>query len=157
MGFPGMESGRSPVVLLVEDEPLMLTYARRVLETAGYEVLTATDSVEALHAGAAYSGTIDLLLTDVRMRLFENGLELAACFGTLRPETNVLLMSAASLPEGTDCRKLGWSFLPKPFTVSQLLEAVGSLILRRRAATDWTAWSQDVKPEKRPESREVPL
>jgi len=145
MNFPWMETGRSPVVLLVEDEEMMLTFARKVLETAGYKVLTATNSVEALHAGAAYTGTIDVLLTDVRMRLFENGLELASCFGTLRPETNVLLMSASPLPDGADHRELGWSFLPKPFSVSQLLEAVGSLILRRPAHGDWVAWAQDIR------------
>ncbi|MBW8887649.1 MAG: response regulator [Fibrobacteres bacterium] len=136
---------------------MMLTFARKVLETAGYKVLTATNSVEALHAGAAYAGTIDVLLTDVRMRLFENGLELAACFGTLRPETNVLLMSASPLPAGADHRELGWSFLPKPFSVSQLLEAVGSLILRRPAQSDWVAWAQDIRVDLGSKPREVPL
>ncbi len=157
MDFPSLESARSPVVLLVEDEEMMLTFTRKVLETAGYKVLTATNSVEALHAGAAYAGTIDLLLTDVRMRLFENGLALAACFGTLRPETNVLLMSASPLPDGADHRELGWGFLPKPFSISQLLEAVGGLILRRPAQGDWVAWSQDIRVKPVSKPREVPL
>lgn len=157
MDFPWKESGRSPAVLLVDDEEMVLTFARKVLETAGYEVLTASNSVEALHAGAAYAGTIDVLLTDVRMRLFENGLELAACFCALRPETNVLLMSASRLPDGADYRELGWSFLPKPFTPSQLLDAVGSLVLRRPANADWVAWSQDIPAESRSRKREVPL
>ena len=144
MESPSMDSGRSPVILLVDDEEIVLGFARKVLQKAGYVVLTAGNSVEALHAGAAYKGIIDVLLTDVRMRLFENGLELAACFGTLRPETNVLLMSASCLPGGADHRELGWSFLPKPFSAWQLLDAVGSLVVRRPAAADWVAWAQAV-------------
>lgn len=147
MKYPWMDSGRSPVVLLVEDEESVLRFARKVLETAGYEVLTARNSVEALHIGADYPGTMDVLLTDVRMRLFENGLELAACFGTLRPETNVLLMSASSLPDDADYVGMGWSFLPKPFDASQLLDAVGDLVLRRPDPVDWVAWAQHVPME----------
>jgi DNA-binding NtrC family response regulator len=133
------------MVLLVEDEDTVLTFARRVLEQAGYQVLTARNSVEALHVGAGYGGIIDVLLTDVRMRLFENGLELAACFGTLRPETNVLLMSASCLPDEAHCHREGWSFLPKPFTSEQLLDAVGSLVYQRAAPVDWVAWVQSVR------------
>src|SRR4051812_43497683 len=103
MRYPWMNSGRSPVVLLVEAEDSVMRFARKALETAGYEVLTARNSVEALHIGADYPGTLDVLVTDVRMRLFENGLELAACFGALRPETNILLMSASRIPDEADC------------------------------------------------------
>lgn len=145
MTHPWTDSGRVPMVLLVEDEDTVLNFARRVLEKAGYQVLTARNSVEALHIGAGHSGIIDVLLTDVRMRLFENGLELAACFGTLRPETNVLLMSASCLPDSANCRNEGWSFLPKPFDSSQLLDAVGSLVYQRPAPVDWVAWVQKVR------------
>jgi two-component system cell cycle sensor histidine kinase/response regulator CckA len=151
MQFPWMDWDRSPVVLLVDDEELVLSFARKALQTAGYEVLTAGNSVEALHVGAAYAGTIDVLLTDVRMRLFENGLELAACFGTLRPETNVLLMSASCLPDGADYLELGWGFLAKPFGATELMQAVGSLVLRRPVPADWVARPQDVRVETRPE------
>ena len=37
-------------VLFVDDEPAVRTTGAAVLEAAGYEVLTATDGLEALHA-----------------------------------------------------------------------------------------------------------
>lgn len=135
---------RTPVILVVEDEETVLGFICRVMEIAGYEVLSARNSVEALQTGAAYRGVIDVLLTDVRMRVFQNGLELADCFGILRPETAVLLISGSPLPRDLGCETKGWAFLPKPFDRARLLDAVGSLVLQGALPSDWAAWAQDV-------------
>jgi two-component system, cell cycle sensor histidine kinase and response regulator CckA len=125
-----METNRRPVVLVVDDEEAVREFAGFVLGSHDYEVISARNSVEALHIAAGFKGGIDVLLTDIHMRIFQNGLELASCFNVLRPETRILLMSGSDLPE--DCLgygdiRNGWNFLPKPFSAWQLLEAVESL------------------------------
>ena len=119
------EAGRSMVVLVVEDEEVVRGFIKHSLEENGYVVLTARNSVEALHLGASYYGPIDVLLMDVAMKIFQNGMELASCFSLMRPETNVILTSGSGLPEEFSDFVQTWSFLPKPFSQWQLLKIVG--------------------------------
>jgi two-component system cell cycle sensor histidine kinase/response regulator CckA len=54
-------------ILLVEDEDAVREIARQALETQGYKVLEASDGGKALAISEEYSGTIDLIVTDVVM------------------------------------------------------------------------------------------
>lgn len=137
MGYQ-RDTDHSLVVLVVNDEDEMLDFVRCVLEDKGFEVITAHDSVEALHLGACFPGPIDLLLTDVQMRIFQNGMELASCFAVLRPETMLLLTSGFPLPEGSNEEEKAWNFLPKPFSQWQLSDSVENLIDVHSQAVDWT-------------------
>lgn len=127
-----MQREHRPVVLVVDDEDSVRKLIRDILEAEGYRVLTARHSVDALQQAAEYSGTIDLLLTDYEMKVFQNGADLATCIRILRPETRILLTSASRSPSdaAADAGRGGgsWSFLPKPFTRQGLLDQVGSLV-----------------------------
>jgi len=57
----------SETILIVEDEEMVRTLARRVLERQGYRVLEASDGESAQLACSRHPGCIDLLLTDVVM------------------------------------------------------------------------------------------
>ena len=79
-------------ILLVEDEDLVRVLAKRVLERAGFAVLTAENADQALALAADHDGRIDLLLTDVIMpRIL--GPELAIRLELLRPGLRVLFTS----------------------------------------------------------------
>lgn len=130
---------RSPVVLLVEDEETVSRFIRKVLESAGYEVLEATNSEEAMRIGIGYPDVIDVLLTDVRMPVFRNGLELADSFNALRPGTSVLLTSGSPLPEGVRPEEKGWEMLSKPFSPNELKSVLAMLPVFRPASADWTS------------------
>lgn len=52
---------------MVEDEESVLEVAVRVLESQGYQVLTASDGQKALELIVMHPGKIDLIFTDVRM------------------------------------------------------------------------------------------
>lgn len=56
-----------PTVLVVDDEPNLVTIVARMLESDGYRVVTATSGAEALEIGASHDRPIDLLLTDLHM------------------------------------------------------------------------------------------
>lgn len=105
-------------ILLVEDEELVRTLAREILETNGYEVVSAENGVEALRVCAGYEGHIDLLITDVVMPQM-GGRELAERLGELRPNTKVLYMSGytddAIVMHGVLDDKM--AFIQKPFSL----------------------------------------
>lgn len=79
-------------ILLVEDDPQLRQMARKILIRCGYQVLDAPNGADALVFSARFSGTIDLLLTDVVMPQM-NGHELARRLMAERSTIKVLYMS----------------------------------------------------------------
>jgi len=125
-------------ILVVDDDPDVLSLAVDILEMARYTVLSTADPRHALPLVRTHAEPIHLLLTDVVMPLM-NGLQLAAEVQALRPEVKILLMSAYRTKEIDDYRtRLGLRglFLDKPFTVVGLTGAV-RLLLDDRAPMPW--------------------
>jgi PAS domain S-box-containing protein len=125
---PEPEAGKA-TVLLVEDEEVVRTLVREILEGRGFDVLEAPTPGDALAVAAARTGRIDLLLTDVVMPRM-SGRELAQRFAQLHPESRLLYMSGYTdgaivshgvLSEGT-------MFLQKPFTMESLLAKIGEVL-----------------------------
>jgi len=120
---------REATVLVVEDEPAVRSIACRVLASAGYRVLEASDGHAAIDLALSHKGRIDLLLSDVIMPHM-GGHELASRFGKLRPETRVLLTSGYTQDwsfvgsAGVDAP----AFLTKPYAPTALLEKVRAVI-----------------------------
>ena len=79
-------------ILLVEDDEHVRASVRRILERSGYEVLVARSGTEALSLQQEFSGTIQLLLTDVVMPGM-TGVELADSIAATRPHIKLLFMS----------------------------------------------------------------
>lgn len=112
-------------ILLVEDEEVVRTLTRRLLVRAGYTVIVAANAGEALLHCERHGREIHLMLTDIVMPQM-NGQELADRLAVVRPSMRVMFMSGypdgkVNLVGGADSRRV---FLAKPFTRSQLLQAV---------------------------------
>jgi PAS domain S-box-containing protein len=118
-------------LLLVEDEPLILRMAKRVLSELGYTVLTASDGLEALEVLGRHAGDVQLLITDVVMPKM-SGRELAARVTALRPDTRVLYSSgyAADAIGEDGVIGDGINFLAKPYEPSRLADAVRDVLDR---------------------------
>jgi len=116
-----MVSGGTETILLVEDEPQIRKMAFEFLTESGYEVLAASNGIEALRILEEVSAPVHLILTDVIMPQM-NGRELVERVALLRPGTKVLFMSGYTndaivrhgvLDSGT------W-FIQKPFSPDAL-------------------------------------
>jgi two-component system cell cycle sensor histidine kinase/response regulator CckA len=115
-------------ILLVEDEVFVRKAAAEVLESAGYRLLTAGNSAEALEACRQFAGTVDLLLADVVMP-GTSGHELAAKFQRLYLRPRVLLMSGyAEQPARWGSFLSGNEYLAKPFSTQTLLKKVREML-----------------------------
>lgn len=113
----------SEVVLLVENEPAVLTLASRTLRREGYTVLEARRPDEALRIAESHHGPIDLSITDVVMPQM-SGPELVDRLLATR-SVNVIYMSGfteAALVQRIT--RLGVTLVEKPFSPRALLQVV---------------------------------
>jgi len=131
------EPWRAPVTLvghalLVDDEPLLLKSAERMLVARGLRVLVAFDGPGALRE-AERARELALLVTDIRLPGMD-GVELAERLRKYRPALRVLFMSGFDAdPRRTMLPDDGsWTFLPKPFTGRELDRRLGQLLGRGR-------------------------
>jgi two-component system, cell cycle sensor histidine kinase and response regulator CckA len=108
----GMET-----VLLVEDEPSLLKFARILLEELGYTVLAAGSPREAIRLAKAHTHEIHLLMTDVVMPKM-SGRDLCEQLEASRPGLKCLYMSGytADVIAHQGVLDEGVHFVQKPFT-----------------------------------------
>ncbi|HEV8457709.1 MAG TPA: response regulator [Methylomirabilota bacterium] len=109
-------------ILVVDDEPEVLSMARDMLEARGFRVLVAGGPEEALCIAQSTPGPIDVLVTDVVMPEL-NGRELADRLSALRSEIKVIYMSGHTSEVVGDygVRVPSDSFVAKPFTSERLI------------------------------------
>ena len=129
--LPGLSGEVLPVpadgraVLLADDEETVRSLGRRVLERAGYRVMTASDGKEAVEIFEARSDEIDLVLLDMTMPRL-SGAEAYARIRSIRSDVPTLLSSGYNEQDATSrfAGKGLAGFLQKPWTAQDLVEAV---------------------------------
>jgi len=106
-------------ILLVEDEDSLRIVICDFLSQLGYTLLSAASGEEALQVGHAYSGNIDLLLTDIFMTGI-SGPELAEKLLRSRPSIKIMFVSGYADYTLEAQGVQGGLLLPKPFTIKTL-------------------------------------
>jgi DNA-binding NtrC family response regulator len=129
----------SPTILVVDDEPTITKLCKTILQQAGFSVLTADGSSEALKICTQHEGAIDLLLTDLilpppgfQLASSSNqfphvhGHDLAGRALGIRKDLRVILMSGNVDKDlaGYGIRRGNLPFLLKPFDQQALVALV---------------------------------
>lgn len=118
-------------ILLVEDEDMVRAVAERALTRQGYTVVTASEGEEALGLLAEQADSeqqFDMIVSDVVMPNMD-GPTMAKHVRKNYPDLPILFMSGYAeeqLRKSIDLDKV--NFLPKPFSVAQIAEAVGETL-----------------------------
>lgn len=107
-------------ILVVDDEPLLLTMAEAILADYGYKVLSANNAQKALHILEQPGTTVHLVITDLVMPGM-GGRELIERIRRMGLAMPVLSMSGYVLPDDAQAQA---SYLQKPFTSTDLLRKV---------------------------------
>jgi CheY-like chemotaxis protein len=140
----GMRRGSGPppsdVVLLAEDNDTLRALLQRLLESAGFSVLSAATGTQALRLYQQSSSVISLIISDVGMPEL-NGLQLAQQVRASRPEMKFLFIAsfADRFPEVRELVSNGQDILEKPFLPTVFLAAVEALLQRTPAISGSSA------------------
>jgi signal transduction histidine kinase/ActR/RegA family two-component response regulator len=121
--------GHGETVMIVDDEPALLSLAEETLAELGYEPVGFGSSIAALHAFRNDPRRFDAILTDEVMPELP-GTELARQISTTRPRALILLMSGHGGPYlATRARAAGVSgVLRKPLQRRDLAESLARLL-----------------------------
>ena len=117
-------------ILLVEDEPTILTLTTRMLKQMGYAVVAANTPGEAIRLSREHAGDIHLLVTDVVMPEM-NGRNLAKNIMSFRPNIKCLFMSGytADVIAHHGVVDEGVNFISKPFRFADLSAKVSEALM----------------------------
>ena len=128
---PGAASRRgNETILLVEDKAAVREFTVALLQERGYRVLEAESTPEAMDVWKWHGARVCLLLTDMVLKDYKTGLELAATLRAEKPELKVICTSGhrRGTMERFPTLAGGFRFLQKPCRPQTLLAAVRSLL-----------------------------
>ena len=128
-GFSAFGTG---TILLVDDEDFIRDLGKRVLEKAGFNVVTASNGREAIEIYKARGRKISLVILDLIMPEMD-GKQCLKELLKINPGAMVLVASgySASDPTKEALESGAKGFVPKPFNVRQLLQTVRKVLDER--------------------------
>lgn len=133
--FPGFPGEPGPVILVVDDDPVLLQLFKLVFQRSGFQVLTANSGRDAINIYQSCHETIDLVLLDVCMpgqdgpstlrKLQRINSSILACFisGHSPDYTPQELLDRGAI-----------RFFPKPYPTDKLTREIHSILGNRLAA-----------------------
>jgi CheY-like chemotaxis protein len=112
-------------LLVVDDDPTVLTVTVKLLKMFGYTILTATDGVEAVAVFEAHRDEIQVVVTDLMMPRM-NGREAIKLIRRQKPDLPVILASGYTddIIDLAAIEALDVIFLQKPLLLKKLLAAI---------------------------------
>jgi two-component system, response regulator PdtaR len=116
-----------PVVLIVEDEPLVRMTAADELEEAGFHVMEAANADVALAVLEVRSEEVQVLFTDVHMPGSMDGIALAEQVHRRWPHIRLLISSGYARPHLNEIPDRG-QFVPKPYIGATLVRHIAEMM-----------------------------
>jgi CheY-like chemotaxis protein len=121
-------SNAQQTILVVEDELFIRMSAVSTLQDAGFFVLEAKNSLEALEILSRHAET-SVIVTDVRMPGAMDGLALVAHVQIDHPTIRCIVVSGnASAEQARDAGAVG--FVAKPYLAKSIIQAVHDSVTR---------------------------
>jgi PAS domain S-box-containing protein len=121
--------GKNELILVVDDEPSIVSITRQTLESFGYRMITAHNGAEAVALYAQQVGDIALILTDLSMPVMDGR---ATIYAMLKINPNVKIIAMSGMDESQSAIMAANAgikhFMPKPYTAATLLKTVRRVI-----------------------------
>jgi two-component system, response regulator PdtaR len=115
----------NPIVLVVEDEPLLRLCAVDIVADAGFETLAAANADAAMRILLSRND-IGVVFTDVQMPGSMDGLKLAHIAGEKWPPIKFIVTSGYAMIADQNLPR-GWRFIEKPYEPWQIASALREL------------------------------
>ncbi len=117
-------------ILIVDDSPSQLMGMKRIVEKLGHEAMTAEDGAAGVEAAKA--SLPDLILMDVVMPNL-NGFQATRAISKEATTSQIPVVLVTTKDQETDkvwgMRQGAKAYITKPFTESQLVEIINSLLV----------------------------
>ena len=117
-----------PVVLIVDDEPLIAAMVEATFDDAGFEVRSVLDAEQAKAQIADLGPRLSALVTDIQLGKGPNGWAVAVDARTQLPLVPVVYMTGDSAADWTAFGVPKSVLVQKPFVGAQVLAAVMTLM-----------------------------
>ena len=124
-------------ILVVDDEEDVRGVLRSFLEASGYYVLVAENGPSGLKLPKGFPGSIDLLITDIRMPHMD-GIAFARQMRAVRPEMKILYMSASGGELSPAELEPNTKFIAKPFSQESLAKRLLHILGRPQSESNHT-------------------
>lgn len=124
-----LPKGKGELILVVDDELAIREITKTSLETYNYQVLTASDGIEAIALYAQQKDEISVVLTDMMMPSMD-GQTTIRTLHKINPQVKIIAMSGFA-SNGTVAQASGTgvkAFLSKPYTAKELLKTINGVI-----------------------------
>ncbi|BAY36353.1 PAS/PAC sensor hybrid histidine kinase [Nostoc sp. NIES-2111] len=120
--------GNGELVLVVDDEAKILEMTRISLETYNYQVLTASDGIEAIALYAQHKDKISVVLMDMMMPSMD-GISSIRALQKINSQVKIIAVSGLVTNQKLAASVVVKKFLAKPYTTKELLETLHSALI----------------------------
>ncbi|WP_051155351.1 EAL domain-containing response regulator [Noviherbaspirillum massiliense] len=129
--MPGMDQGAVPRLLLVDDEPRLLSSLHDLLKDSGYQLVTATCGSEAV--AQLMKQRFDLILLDLRLPDL-SGHEIMDFINAKGIDASVIVLSGDTDIDAAigALRRGAYGYLRKPYPHEELLKTVDNALQKRQ-------------------------
>jgi two-component system, cell cycle sensor histidine kinase and response regulator CckA len=121
--------GNGELILVVDDEAPICEITKTSLETSGYNVLTASDGIDAVAMYAEHKDSVDIVLMDMMM---PNLTGPAAIQVLRRMNPKIKIIALSGLPSSDKVKEAmnmgATTFLAKPYTAQELLKTLHTVL-----------------------------
>ena len=116
-------------ILFVDDEPSIVTMAKRMLERLGYSVMSTTSSIEALDLFRDGSRDFDLVITDLTMPKM-TGEQLAAELIQIREDIPIIVCTgySSTLSERREAKRGIRAVVTKPLITHEIARTIRDVL-----------------------------
>lgn len=114
--------------MLVDDEAAIREITKSSLEKHNYQVLTASNGIEAVAIYAQYQQQISVVLLDMMMPVMDGAIAIRK-LQTINPHVKIIALSGLLSPQNIkEVTDMGVSaFLSKPCTSNELLQTIARI------------------------------
>lgn len=135
LGVDRNHRGQGELILVIDDEPYMLSVITQILHKFGYRAITAKNGAVGLQEYERHRTEIAAVITDLMMPVMD-GIEFITALRAIDPALPIIAMSGLTTNDQKAKEAGANHFLPKPCTIEALSGTLETVLAGRNRPTE---------------------